>query len=118
MDRPDVPWGTEAILADTEVDFDGAFGNLCVKRVAIDTDEMTDFHQHQEKHELLVVEDGLVEIRFEDDYAEVEAGDTHFIEAGTPHQVQNIGGGVAELLEIGFPFDPADRTVIEDPYTE
>lgn len=114
----DTPWGAEKILLNTEVDFDGAFGDLNVRKVELDTDEMTSFHRHREKNEIVVLEDGLVEIRMDDDYFELEAGDAHFIENGEAHQLQNIGGGVAKVVEIGFPFDPEDIDRLEDPYAE
>lgn len=114
----DMPWGAEKIVLNTEVDFDGAYGNLSVRKVELDTDEMTSLHVHDEKNEVIYLEKGLVEIRTEDDYHELEEGNAHFIENGEPHQIQNIGGGVAHIVEINFPFEPDDMKRIEDPYED
>ncbi len=113
-----MPWGAEALVMNTEVDFDGAFGNLCIRKLEIDTDEMTTFHRHEDKNEVLFLEQGLIEIRMDDDYHELEDGDAHFIENGEPHQIQNIGGDIAHVVEISFPFDPDDIDHIEDPYAD
>jgi len=118
MAMNDMPWGAETIVLNTEVDFDGAYGDLALRRLEIDTDEMTTFHRHEDKNEVLVLEQGLVEIRTEDDYHELAEGEAHFIENGEPHQIQNIGGEIATIVEINFPFDPEDVTHIEDPYLD
>lgn len=118
MGLTDTPWGAEELVLNTEVDFDGAFGNLSVKRLEIDTDEMTSFHRHTEKNEVLFLEQGLVEIRTENDYHELEKGNAHFLENGEPHQIQNVGGEVAKIVEISFPFNPDDLDRIEDPYED
>ncbi len=114
--KSDRPWGAEEIVLNTEVDFDGSYGDLCLKRVELDTEEMTDYHRHKRKNEILFLEQGLVEIRMADDYHELDEGAAHFIEAGEPHQIQNIGGSVARLVEISFPFDPDDAEALENPY--
>lgn len=118
MGLNDTPWGAEELVLNTEVDFDGVYGNLSVRRVEIDTDEMTAFHRHKDKNEILFLEQGLVEIRTADDYHELEEGDAYFIENGEPHQIQNVGGTVAKLVEINFPFEPSDHEEIEDPYED
>lgn len=118
MGQADTPWGSERIVLNTEVDFNGAMGDLAVRRVEIDTEEMTTYHLHRQKNEILFLEQGLVEVRLEDDYAELEEGEAHFIEPGETHQIQNIGGEVATIIEIGFPFDPDDEDVVEDPYAD
>ncbi|MDY6776620.1 MAG: cupin domain-containing protein [Candidatus Nanohaloarchaea archaeon] len=113
----DVPWGAEELVMSSDLEFDGEVENLAVKRVEIENDEMTAYHRHREKNEIVLVKSGLVEIRLEDDYSEVGEGEAHFIEAGNDHQLQNIGGGVAEIVEIGFPFNPDDVVMVEDPYS-
>ncbi|MDY6768727.1 MAG: hypothetical protein SVW02_01320, partial [Candidatus Nanohaloarchaea archaeon] len=72
----DMPWGAEELVMTTETDT----GTLALRRVHIDADEMTAYHYHRDRNELVFVENGIVEIRLEDDYAEVEAGEAHFIE--------------------------------------
>lgn len=114
----DMPWGAEELVLTTEMEIEGMYAEVGLRRVQIDNDEMTAFHRHTGRNEILHVTSGLVEVRLADDYAELEEGDARFIEAGEPHQVQNIGGGVAELVEIGLPFDPEDVEFIEDPYAD
>lgn len=116
MNVEDTAWGTERVIITTGYALDGAEGTLAVKKVEIDGEEMTEFHRHAHKHEIVFVEEGLVEIRLEDDYIELEGGDAHVIEAGQPHQIQNLEDRVAEIVEVGFPFSPDDITVVEDPY--
>lgn len=116
MNVEDTPWGTERVIITTGYDLDGTDGTLSVKKVEIDGEEMTTFHTHAHKHEIVFVEDGLIEIRLEDDYVELEGGDAHVIEAGEAHQIQNLDSRVAEIVEVGFPFAPDDHTVLEDPY--
>ncbi|MFB6265721.1 MAG: cupin domain-containing protein [Candidatus Nanohaloarchaea archaeon] len=118
MDMEDMPWGAEELLMTSELEFGGDRGTLALRKVAIDRDEMTAYHFHRRRNELVYVENGLLEIRLDDDYAEVEEGGSFFIEAGETHQLQNISGEVVELLEIGFPFDPEDVDMVEDPYEE
>ncbi|MFB6295026.1 MAG: cupin domain-containing protein [Candidatus Nanohaloarchaea archaeon] len=111
----DMPWGAEELVMTTDVD---TGGDLALRRVHIDHDEMTAYHYHRDRDEIVFVQDGLLEIRLEDDYAEVEGGEAFFIEAGEPHQLQNIDDQVVEVLEIGVPFDPDDVEMVEDPYEE
>ncbi|MDY6769125.1 MAG: cupin domain-containing protein, partial [Candidatus Nanohaloarchaea archaeon] len=91
-------------------------GELALRRVHLDADEMTAYHYHRDRNEIVFVQNGIVEIRLEDDYVEVEAGEAHVIEAGETHQIQNIDDQVVGLLEVGFPFDPDDVVMVEDPY--
>lgn len=110
----DVPWGAEELVMTTET----PMGAMALRRVHIDTDEMTAYHYHRDRNEIVFVQEGIVEIRLEDDYAEVEEGEAHFIEAGETHQIQNIDNQVVELIEVGFPFEPDDAVMVEDPYEE
>lgn len=116
MNIEDTAWGTERIIITTGYTLDGHEGTLGVKKVEIDGEEMTTFHHHDHKHEIVFVEEGLVELRLDEDYVELEGGDAHVIEAGEPHQLQNLEDRVAEIVEVGFPFDPDDIDHIEDPY--
>ncbi|MDY6761664.1 MAG: cupin domain-containing protein [Candidatus Nanohaloarchaea archaeon] len=111
-----MPWGAEELVLSTDVDTgDGA---MALRRVEIEHDEMTAYHYHRRRNELVYVQDGLLEIRLEDDYAEVEAGEAFFLEAGEPHQLQNIDDQIVEVLEIAVPFDPDDVKMVEDPYAD
>ncbi len=110
----DMPWGGEEVVLTSAVDG----GAMAVRRVAIDRDEMTAYHFHRQRNEIVFVQNGLIEIRQEDDYAEVEAGEAFFIEAGETHQLQNIDNQVVEVLEICFPYDADDIVMVEDPYED
>lgn len=118
MTEEDTPWGSEEIIMTSGIDFSGDIGLLSLRRVRIDIDEMTAYHFHRHRNELVFIQSGLVEIRMENDYTEVGSGEAHFIEAEETHQLQNVGGDVAELLEISFPFDVDDVVMVEDPYEE
>lgn len=116
MSMEDTPWGAEQVILSTALEISGGTTDIGVRKLQIDGDEMTDVHRHRHKHELLVVDEGLVEVQVGDDLHELGAGDTQVIEAGTPHQLQNLESSVAHLTEIGIPFDPDDHEVIQDPY--
>ncbi|MDY6770076.1 MAG: cupin domain-containing protein [Candidatus Nanohaloarchaea archaeon] len=107
-----MPWGAEELVLTTET----GDGMLALRKAAIDRDEMTAYHYHRDRDEIVFIQSGLLEIRLEDDYAEVEEGDAFFIEAGEPHQLQNIDDQVVTVLEIGTGFDPDDVVMVEDPY--
>ncbi|MDY6765999.1 MAG: cupin domain-containing protein [Candidatus Nanohaloarchaea archaeon] len=112
----DMPWGAEDVVLTTDVD--SGDGALAVRRVHIDRDEMTAYHYHRHRNEIVFVQEGLLEIRLEDDYAEVGENGAFFIEAGEPHQLQNIDDSVTEVLEIAMPFSPDDVEMLEDPYAD
>lgn len=112
----DTPWGAEELVLTSDIEVGGEFDTIALRRIAVEHDEMTSYHVHREQNELLFVQNGLVEIREEDDYAEVEEGEAFFIAAGEPHQIQNIDDEVVELVQLYLPFDPDDITRIEDPY--
>ncbi|MCJ7479408.1 MAG: cupin domain-containing protein [Candidatus Nanohaloarchaeota archaeon QJJ-7] len=118
MGMEDMPWGAEELVMTSEMEFGGELGTLALRKVAIDRDEMTAYHFHRHRNELVYVEEGLLEIRLEDDYIELEEGETFFIEADEMHQLQNIDNQVVRLLEIGFPFDTEDVVMVKDPYED
>lgn len=118
MSAHDMPWGAERLILSTDIELGGLHDTLAVRKVELDAEEMTSLHRHHHKNELLVVDTGLVEIQVDDDFHELGPGEAHFIEAGTPHQLQNLDDDVAEITEINFPFDVDDVVHIEDPYAD
>ncbi len=116
MGETDTPWGSEELIMSTAASFSAEHGSLALRRLRIDADEMTTVHRHRHVNKVVFVEEGLIELQVDDDVVELGDGDAHFIEAGTAHQLQNVDSRVAEILEIGFPFDPDDEVVEDDPY--
>jgi mannose-6-phosphate isomerase-like protein (cupin superfamily) len=117
MGRIDKPWGYEEQVLITQVDVDDTSGMLGVRRIVINSDEMTSYAYHDEQADIIYLEDGDVVLRRDDRMEELEKGDAKVIRSGQNHQLQNIGSEVAELLEISFPYRPEDITRVEDPYS-
>jgi len=114
----DKPWGYEDLIFTTQIEHKGDYKTLAVKKIVINGDEMTSYHTHKRVNEVLYVNQGLVEIRTDDDVIELEQGEAYFLEEGEAHQIQNITGEVVEVIEVAFPFDPDDYSRLEDPYRE
>ncbi|MFB6265679.1 MAG: cupin domain-containing protein, partial [Candidatus Nanohaloarchaea archaeon] len=68
MEMEDMPWGAEELVMTSELEFGGALGTLALRKVDIDRDEMTAYHFHRRRNEMVYVEEGILEIRMEDDY--------------------------------------------------
>ncbi|MFB6190505.1 MAG: cupin domain-containing protein [Candidatus Nanohaloarchaea archaeon] len=117
MGRIDKPWGYEEQVLITQVDVDDTSGMLGVRRIVINSDEMTSYSFHDQQADILYLEKGDVVLRLEDRMKELEKGDARVIRSGQKHQLQNIGSEVAKLLEISFPYRPEDITRVEDPYS-
>lgn len=113
-----MPWGAEEAIITSQLETDGDGSTIALRKVEIDRDEMTAYHRHRRRNEIILVQNGIVELRTADDYHELDDGGAFFIEAGQPHQIQNIDDRVAELVEIVVPFDADDVEMIEDPYRE
>lgn len=114
----DKPWGYEELIFTTQIEHKGDYETLAVKKIVINGDEMTSYHTHKKINEVLYVNQGLLEIRLEDDLIELEEGEAHFLEEGEAHQIQNITGEVVEVIEVAFPFDSEDKDRLDDPYKE
>ncbi len=118
MAKTEKPWGYEEIIFSTEINSGRGYVPIALKKFAIDSEQMTSFHLHKKINEILYVNKGMVEIRLENDVISLNEGQSYFIEAKTPHQIQNITSEVVEVIEVSFPFDPEDEERIEDPYAE
>ncbi len=118
MSRIEKPWGYEEQVMITQVDIGDKPGMLGVRKLVIDAEEMTSYSFHDKQADILYLEKGDVSIRKEGDIKNLEKGNAIVVRSGEKHQIQNIGGEVAELLEISFPYRPEDINRIEDPYEE
>lgn len=118
MGKVEKPWGYEEQVLMTQVDIGDKVGMLGIRKLVINSEEMTSYSYHDEQADIIYLEKGSVTIRIEDDYEEVEKGSAKVIRSGQNHQIQNIGDEVAEILEISFPYRPEDINRLEDPYKE
>jgi len=118
MSRIEKPWGYEEQVMITQVDVGGETGMLGIRKIVINTDEMTSYAFHEKQSDIIYLEKGDVAVRKEGDIKELADGKAMVIRSGEKHQIQNIGGDVAEILEISFPYKPEDITRVEDPYSE
>lgn len=116
MSEQDKPWGAESLIFTTDVNVRGKYDTLAVRKIEIDGEEMTAYKQHEGVNKVLYINQGMAEIRQEDDVIEVNEDNAYYIESGSPYQIQNITGQVLEIIEVCFPFDSKDQQVIEDPY--
>lgn len=118
MGRIDKPWGYEEQVLMTQVEIAGKSGMLGIRKLVINTDEMTSYSVHNKQSDIIYLENGHVTVRKDGNLEELEKGKAMIIRSGEEHQIQNIGDSVAEVLEISFPYKPEDIERIEDPYQE
>lgn len=116
MGRIDKPWGYEEQVLMTQVDIGDRTGMLGMRKLHINTDEMTSYAYHETQADIVYLEEGQVMLRIDGEMEELTEGKAKAIRSGQKHQVQNIGEGVAEVLEISFPYHPEDIQRVEDPY--
>lgn len=118
MSRIEKPWGYEEQVLMTQVDIGGKTGMLGIKKLVIDSDAMTSYSFHEEQSDIIYLEKGDVSIKKDGNIEELEKGNATVIRSGEKHQLQNIGGEVAHVLELSFPYSPEDIERVEDPYQE
>ncbi len=118
MGRIEKPWGYEEHILSTQVDVGDRVGMLGIRRLALNAEEMTSYAYHEEQADIIYLEKGSIVLRREDKMEDLEPGSAIVIRSGEKHQLQNISGEVAEVLEISFPYIPEDIVRIEDPYAE
>lgn len=118
MGRIEKPWGYEDQILATQVDVGGERGMLGMRRLVINSDEMTSYAVHENQADIIYLEKGSAILRREDEMEELEKGNACIVRSGEKHQIQNIDSKVAEVLEISFPYRPDDIERVEDPYSE
>ena len=118
MGRIEKPWGFEEQILTTQVDIGGQRGMLAIRRLAINSDEMTSYAIHNQQADIVYLEEGSAILRVEDELKQLEKGKASIIRSGEKHQIQNIESQVAKVLEISFPYKPEDIERVEDPYTQ
>lgn len=118
MGRIDKPWGYEEQILTTQVEVGGERGMLGIRKLVINSDEMTSYAVHENQSDIIYLEEGNVVLRKNDQMEDLEKGEAAIIRAGDKHQLQNIDSKVAEVLEISFPYRPEDIERVEDPYSE
>ena len=116
MTKKDTAWGAEELIINTDIPTDKEHTNLVVKRSTLETGEMTELEKHRDANVIIYVLEGIVSIRVDEDFYELEKGETHFVESNLPHQIENLEDGISEVLKIVCPFDKDDKVVLEDPY--
>ena len=118
MGQIEKPWGYEEQILTTQVDIGGERGMLGIRKLVINSDEMTSYAVHENQADIIYLEEGSAVLRVEDDMKELEKGNASIVRSGERHQIQNIDSEVAEVLEISFPYKPEDIERVEDPYSE
>ncbi|MFB6180334.1 MAG: cupin domain-containing protein [Candidatus Nanohalobium sp.] len=118
MGRIDKPWGYEDQVLMTQMEIGETTGMLGIRRLKINSDEMTSYSFHEEQTDIIYLQEGTVILKKEDGMKELEKGNATVVRPGEKHQLQNIDSEVAEILEISFPYRPEDITRVEDPYQE
>lgn len=115
MSKVDTPWGIEEQLVNTSISLEGT-GALVMKRLSLDSTEMTPVVSHSEATAIIHIEDGSVDLQVGEDFYELEPGDSHVVQPGEQHQIENLDDSISRVLTVMIPYDPDDETVIEDPY--
>ncbi len=118
MGRIEKPWGYEEQILTTQVDIGGERGMLGIRKLVINSDEMTSYAVHETQADIIYLEEGSATLRVEGELKELEKGNASIVRSGEKHQIQNIDSQVAEVLEISFPYRPEDIERVEDPYSE
>ncbi len=118
MGRIEKPWGYEEHILTTQVEIGGERGMLGIRKLVINSDEMTSYARHENQVDIIYLEEGSAILRIEEDLEELKKGKASIIRSGEKHQLQNIDSEVAEVLEISFPYRPDDIERIEDPYSK
>lgn len=118
MGHIEKPWGYEEQVLMTQVDVGEKVGMLGIRRLVINVDEMTSYAYHDQQSDILYLEEGDITIRKDGDMKDLESGKAMVIRSGQKHQIQNVGGDVAKVLEISFPYNPEDLNRVEDPYSQ
>lgn len=115
MSKVDTPWGIEEQLVNTSISLEGN-GSLVMKRLSLDSTEMTPVVRHAEATAIIYVEEGSIDLQAGEDFYELEAGGSHVVQRGEQHQIENLDDSISRVLTVMIPYDPDDETVIEDPY--
>ncbi|MFB6208905.1 MAG: cupin domain-containing protein [Candidatus Nanohaloarchaea archaeon] len=118
MGRIDKPWGYEKQILITQVDIGDRTGMLGIRKLVINSEEMTSYSYHEEQSDIIYPEKGNITLRKDEELEKLEEGNAKIVRKGVRHQIQNIGGDVAEVLEISFPYSPEDVVRVEDPYSD
>lgn len=118
MERIDKPWGYEQPVIATQVEIGGKTGMLGMRLLVINADEMTSYSFHKEQSDVLYVQEGEIVLRKEEEMKNLSKEEAEIVRAGENHQLQNISGEVARILEVSFPYRPDDIERLEDPYKE
>lgn len=118
MGRIEKPWGYEEQVLCSEVEVGGERGILGIRKLVINSDEMTSYAVHERQADIVYLEEGSAILRLEGKLEDLDKGEAKVISPGEKHQIQNIDSQVAEILEISFPYRPEDIERIEDPYSE
>lgn len=116
MSRTDTPWGAEEIVLNTNISLGEEKGDIALRKLLIDAEEITPLEKHRKTNTLLYVTKGAIELEVDSNFFQLEEGDGHAIEAGKPHQIQNLDEAVTKVMQIMVPFDPDDIEILEDPY--
>ncbi len=118
MGRIEKPWGYEEQILVTQVDIGGERGMLGIRRLIINSDELTSYAHHDTQADIIYLEEGNITLRLEGKMKELVKGKAEIIRSGEKHQLQNIDSKVAKVLEISFPYRPEDIKREEDPYDQ
>lgn len=116
MGSADTPWGAQDIIMSTEVTLDDATKNLELQRMQLDAGELTPIVRSRQANTILYVLHGAVDIKVGEDFYELEDNEAHYIESGTPYQVENLDDDVTAVLKVTIPHDSDDLDVLENPY--
>jgi len=115
MSKRDTPWGSEEQIINTSISMDGS-GELVMKELDLDSTELTPVVRHSQATAIIYVRAGAIDLQAGEDFYELEDGDSHVVQPGEPHQIENLNDSVTRVLTVMVPYDPDDETVIEDPY--
>lgn len=118
MSQKDTPWGAEEFIINSEVKTEKDYNNLTVKKILLEPEELTEIERHRKANVILYVLKGAVDIKDGEDFYELEDGESHFIEPGKEHQIDNLDDSLSEVMKIIFPYDRKDVEIIENPYGE
>jgi mannose-6-phosphate isomerase-like protein (cupin superfamily) len=104
------PWGSYEVLLDAE--------DVKVKRISIKPGEAPSYQYHYKRKEIWTIVSGQGQLRLNDEFIDVVAGQTVFVDFQDKHQIKNTGKENLVFIEtqLGTYFGEDDIVRLEDNY--
>lgn len=108
------PWRPGQVVREVVGEAQGS-RSVSMQHFTVEPGAVTPLHRHDVDEALLVL-DGQLRVRIEDEWSDAEAGDVCLLPANTPHEFVGAGDGMSEIMVV-FPI-PAAITAEHTTYLE